>query len=348
MNQNEKNSENERPQPNTSVETDAFDELDASGNRIWMRRTLPENAMSDDVPDDHYQKARRDYLTSTELKTFLRCPAMVYDERMGIHARSPSRSMDLGTLVHAMVLEPQTFEEKYHVAAGPMNAKTGKPYGRDSDAYRTWANGLTKTIIRPEDYALAKQMEHGVLFNDVAAEIFELSEGFPESVLRAEYGGLACQIKMDWECEMNRTTIVDLKTCSDLDAFVKWDWKKFLYANQLAFYRSIYHEVYGKSQMFAGVDVLLVAVESQYPFRCGVFEIGDLELDDAEEENRKAIAELIQCIETNTWPTRFEKTRTLGRIRQQPVQEFDAFATNGPYADENTESNGNTEYETTL
>lgn len=324
---------------------DAFDRVDVHGNRIWMLRKLPSDAMQEYISEEQYQADRRKHLTSTELRAFLRCPTTVYDQRMGFHETTSSWSMNLGILVHALVLEPHTFDQKYQVSDGPINAKTGKPYDQDSEMYRQWAAAQSKMIIRPEDYELAKKMELGVFANDTASELLVQPTGVAESVLRAQYCGLACQIKMDWSCDLARPTIVDLKTCSDLDAFAKWDWKRFLYANQLAFYRSVYTQAHRKSPAFPGVDVLLIAVESQYPFRCGVFEIGDLELDDAAIENEQAIAEMTRCIETDCWPTRFEETRTLGRVRQQPVQEFDACAGDRPYAtDETTKPDENTGY----
>ena len=53
-------------------------------------------------------------------------------------------------------------------------------------------------------------------------------------VIRAEYVGVPCQIRVDWFS--SDEGLVDLKTCEDLDAFED-DARRFQYVPQMAFYR---------------------------------------------------------------------------------------------------------------
>jgi hypothetical protein len=54
-----------------------------------------------------------------------------------------------------------------------------------------------------------------------------------------DYGGVPVQSRLDWFTEIGEVpSIVDLKTCSDLDSF-EYDARKFLYGIQFAFYQQI-------------------------------------------------------------------------------------------------------------
>ena len=67
-----------------------------------------------------------------------------------------------------------------------------------------------------------------------------LEYGEPEGVVRADYCGMPCQIRMDW-FEPHHG-IVDLKTCDDLTWF-EADARRYGYAHQLAFYRAVLAQV---------------------------------------------------------------------------------------------------------
>ena len=128
-----------------------------------------------------------------------------------------------------------------------------------------------------------------------------LAEGVPEGVVRCEYQGLPCQARLDW---LNpERGLVDLKTCYSLDAF-EMDAYVYRYPHQLAFYRSLLLEASGRS-----VDVHIVAVEKQEPFRCGVWHMGKAVLDAARKENEDGMRRLRECEESGVWPTGYEDVR---------------------------------------
>ena len=125
--------------------------------------------------------------------------------------------------------------------------------------------------------------------------------GQAEAVVRAEYGEVACQIRMDW---FDTTTgITDLKTVDALDYF-EADARRYGYVHQLAFYRGVLHAACGLKY-----TCQFIAVEKKEPFRVGVWLVtGDL-LDYAERENLAAIKRLRQCETEARWPTGYEDLR---------------------------------------
>lgn len=135
--------------------------------------------------------------------------------------------------------------------------------------------------------------------------------GVAEAVLRTRWHEVDCQVRVDWFTHMAGGAIVDLKTCDHLDYF-EVDARKFRYAHQLAFYRSI-------SAAAANVDprelpVHMIAVEKQPPFRCGVWRMGEDVLAIAQKENEEAVKRLRDCRERDVWPTGYEELRVFDWI----------------------------------
>jgi len=123
-------------------------------------------------------------------------------------------------------------------------------------------------------------------------------------VVRAEYIGLPCQIRIDWLHPKNG--IVDLKTCDDLTWF-EADSRRYSYLYQLAFYRAVLSLVTDHLL----VPVHIIAVEKKEPFRCGVWRVADDALASAQRENEAAIRRLKAYREMDQWPTGYEEVRLL-------------------------------------
>jgi len=98
---------------------------------------------------------------------------------------------------------------------------------------------------------------------------------------------------------------VDLKTCDDLTYF-EADARRYGYAYQVAFYRSVLAEVIKQS-----VPVHFIAVEKREPFRCGVWRVTEDALDQCARENADAVGRLKECRRLGVWPTGYEGIRVL-------------------------------------
>ena len=114
---------------------------------------------------------------------------------------------------------------------GPINPKTGQPFGANTKTWAEWAEAVGKPVLTDTQLDVVARMNESVRTHEVAMSLLE--HGEPEGVLRADYCGMPCQIRMDW-FEPHHD-IVDLKTCDDLTWF-EADARRFEYAHQLAFY----------------------------------------------------------------------------------------------------------------
>lgn len=255
-------------------------------------------------PADAYHAQAGQYLTSHLLADFRKSPLLYHRKWCGLIPDDDRPAYLLGRAAHTLILEGRKqFDEEYAVG-GPVNPKTGNVYGANTKAFAEWAEAQGKPVLTREQFDLLLRMHLGVARNELAVKF--LSAGVAEGVVRAEYCGARCQIRMDW---LNpEHGIVDLKTCDDLTWF-EADARRHGYAYQQSFYRAVLAQATDCS-----VPVYLVAVEKKEPFRCGVWQVSNEVLGSAQRENEQAVERLKACEASNVWPTGYEELRVFDAI----------------------------------
>lgn len=251
-------------------------------------------------PEEVYAAARRDHLSSHALSEFRRNPRLYRHKQLGLVQDEERAAFVIGRAAHCRVLEGDDELRRRFAIGGPVNPKTGKPYGSDTKAYAEWAATIGKPAISQEVADLCERLAIAVGEHAEAAAL--IAEGQAEGVVRTDYAGLSSQIRIDWTHP--ERGIVDLKTIDNLDWF-EVQARNFSYAHQLAFYRDILAAVAGRVP-----TVHVIAVEKQEPYRVGVWRFTDQVLDAAARENLAAIHRLKHCRATDLWPTGYESVRT--------------------------------------
>lgn len=253
---------------------------------------------------EEYHAKAKEYLTSHQLGDFRKCPALYRKKQLRLIEDEDRPAYLIGRALHTLVLEGRERFEAEYTVGGPINPKTGEMFGPTTKAYAEWAAAQGKAVLTLQQFDLVEGMADGVRANGMAVDL--LSEGIPEGVVRCEYRGLPCQIRMDWFAP--HRCIGDLKTCDDLTWF-EADARRYGYAHQLAFYRAVLQQVIG-----VAMPAFFVAVEKKECFRCGVWRIHEDTLAQAQRENEAAIERLKRCIATDTWPTGYEDIRLFDAI----------------------------------
>ena len=256
-------------------------------------------------PSDTYHAKAKENLSSHALGDFRRCPALYRKKQLGLIPRKDSDAFVVGRAAHVLILEGRERFEAEFAVGGPVNPKTGLPFGSGTKAFADWAERLGKPALSDADAALIEEMAAGVRRHEIASSL--LADGVAEGVVRAEYAGHACQARIDWINPSGGAGIVDLKTCDRMDSF-EFDARAFGYLHQLAFYRAVLEAATGVE-----LPVHIVAVEKREPYRTGCWHVAPAVLDAARRENEAAMAELIRCRESDTWPTGFESMRQFDR-----------------------------------
>jgi hypothetical protein len=250
-------------------------------------------------PAAQYHALAGDYLSSHLLADYRKCPLLFDLKRRRLIRDEDRPAYVIGQAGHTLILEGyQRFLDEY-VVGGPINPKTGEPYGQNTKAFAEWQAAQGKTVLTAEQFCLIEQMATSVRKHALAAEL--LAVGVAEGVVRAEYCGLMCQVRLDWLNPL--AGIADLKTCDDLTWFES-DARRYGYAHQMAFYRAVLAQA-----VHSLVPVYFVAVEKREPHRTGVWRVSDDTLAIAQQENEAAIGRLQRSLETGIWETGYEGLR---------------------------------------
>jgi exodeoxyribonuclease VIII len=190
-------------------------------------------------------------LSKHELDNFAVAPS--YYQHRKSQEWKPSRSMEIGTLIHSLVLEGRT-----DFAVGPdvdRRTKAGK---------EEWAlfceKNLGKTIVTCDEAAViygcqdacAPLMEHcAYTDDDIEASMFW------------ERDGIKCKGRPDLIATINgETCIVDLKTTNDIRNF-DFSFNRFRYDVQAAWYQYGYRKASGMKEV-PGFWFLVVDTESPH------------------------------------------------------------------------------------
>jgi len=251
-------------------------------------------------PDATYAARRKDHLTSHALADFRRNPLLFRKKEQGLIGDDDRPVFVVGRAVHCRVLEgKEAFDQRYAVG-GPVNPKTGRPFGSDTKAFAEWAAVQGRPVVSEDTAALCEQLTTAVHAHEEALAL--LADGQPEGVIRTVISGMPVQSRLDW---LNPTRgLIDLKTIDNLDWF-ETEARSFGYAHQMAFYRALIAAVSGEY-----VPVHLIAVEKREPFRVGVWRISDGVLSAAARDNTLAMERLGACRRDDHWPTGYEQIRT--------------------------------------
>ncbi len=249
-------------------------------------------------PAETYHANASRHLSSHALGEFRRCPLLYRRRKLGLVPDRDSPAYAVGRAAHTLILEGRVAYGRTYAIGGPINPRTGHPYGSGTKAFAEWAASTGREALDDTQASLVERMADGVSVHEEASRL--LAEGLAERVVRVELLDVACQARIDWISFADGGRLVDLKTCEDLSRF-EADAKRFSYPHQVAFYREVLAASCGER-----LPVSIVAVEKQEPFRCGVWRVSERLLERCTRENEAAIERLKRCERDDRWPTDFE------------------------------------------
>ena len=138
------------------------------------------------IPAEEYHAASRcgRYMSSHLLAAFRESPELYRRKTSGEIAESESPALALGRAAHCLILEGRAaFDERYLVADGPVNPKTGEPYGKATKAYADWLAAQTKEIVSQKDFGFILKLQKPVWTHPIASAL--LDNGASEATVRA-------------------------------------------------------------------------------------------------------------------------------------------------------------------
>lgn len=248
------------------------------------------------IENNDYHNSMRSYLSSSDVRNILRSPAHYR------YAEPPqSEALKLGSLVHAIVLEPAIAEKSYRTRAD-VDGRT-----KEGRAIRENENMLAITegveFVSRKDWDTAQAIAASVhthlgaqhLLNDGVAEV----AGFCD-----EFQGIKARIKPDY-----RTSefIVDLKTTQDArpDSFLR-SIMTFGYCVQAAYYLDVAQAIDGETRKF-----FWIAVEKEPPYAVAVYEASDAMIRYGRAQYLRAIELYKECSALDIWPSYSQQIQQL-------------------------------------
>lgn len=259
-----------------------------------------------EAADKYHAKSKAgEFMSSHLLADFRKSPALYRKKVLGQIEENESAAFVLGRAAHCLILEGRhVFDRDYLVADGPINPRTGESFGKNTKAYSEWLASQEREIVSPKDYGFILKLQTAVWLHSAASGF--LAEGEAEGVVRTEYCGVPCQIRMDWFSQKHG--LIDLKTADELQWFES-DCRRYGYIHQMAFYRAVIREATGRD-----VPVNIIAVEKKEPFAAGVWHLTQEVLDLAEVENKAALQRFKGCCACGCWPTGYEAVRIIDTL----------------------------------
>jgi hypothetical protein len=211
--------------------------------------------------------------------------------------RTSTPAMDLGRLIHWLVLEPATFLRHYVVWEG---ARRGNEYKAFAEAAEL--HGME--VVTAADYERAQAVAGAVFRHRAARSI--LSRGRPEVSLKwvDPETRMRCKARLDW---VRGGALTELKSTTNVDA------RKFGrlavdigYISQLAFYRRGLTATGHRDG-----PTRIIAVEVDEPNDVAVYEIDNDMLWAGDELVGELLARVKECRKRGSWPGRYPKPQPL-------------------------------------
>lgn len=222
-------------------------------------------------------------LSSSGVRAFMRSPAHyeVYK-----NSSSDSDALRNGSLLHAMILEPETVDTDFAVAPNvDRRTKAGK------EAYQEFVeSSKDKTIIKPDDF---NRIEEAVFEFNRSEYAKLLTGGNAEMSFFSNINGVTVKARPDYIYidHLGVATVYDVKSTRSAheDEFARSAYK-YSYHIQAAFYKLVL-----ESLGYTVADFIFLAIESNAPFGVNPFRFSNETMEKATFEVNKAIQDFKNC-----------------------------------------------------
>ncbi len=207
----------------------------------------------------------------------------------------PSTAMVMGSLLHTIVLEPETFDEVFYVAAG-CNSRRGKAWQGEV----SFAEACGKDPVLPGQVELAHRMAAAIKEHPVAARLLAM-EGVTEEPIRWEHSnGLLLKCKPDklvLDTGLECLLYCEFKSSAtpSKEKF-QWQIRDFGYARQQVHYEDGATEKYSKP-----ARTVFIVVGNEAPHDVFTYQLRSSRIEEAYQQNAETLDDLHGCLQSGEW-----------------------------------------------
>lgn len=246
--------------------------------------------------DDYFKDHGR--ISNSALSLLKRSPELYHRRYIaGVWDDEETDAMKLGSLVHCLVLEKHTLDERYAIAPKvDRRTKKGKA---------TWAGFVAdsqgKTLVDQEQFDEACIMAANIEKHEAVAPLLSI-DYYAEHVIKFEFEGLLAKCKQDYLAKSGQV-VLDIKTTKDAspEEFAR-SVAVYGYHRQAAFYRHAVEQTFGVVPRF-----VFACVQSSDPYLVACYELDEAAIDVGRIELCGLVEELNQRHASNDWSSEFTK-----------------------------------------
>jgi len=231
---------------------------------------------------------KKDYLASSDIKTFLKSPKMYYYKKyVEVRKQEPERHFSIGSAIHEIVLEPELFNQNYLI--GPKFDKRTKEGKAGYEAFMATAEG--KTVLFEDEMEMIQQIAENAMNNNILTELIKDSHRELSIYTTDEKTGLKIRLRPD-SFSNNKSTITDLKSCLDSSPKkFKSDVYSYGYSISAAYYMDFANK---ENYVFA-------AMEKQPPYQVSLYVLDDEMVEYGRKQYRMGLDLLKWSYDNNYW-----------------------------------------------
>ena len=233
-------------------------------------------------------------LSKSQLADFMVCPANYF----GLHlapdrpARKETGGQRAGTLLHTLVLEPDTFAERYAI---------GPDVSRATKEWKTFAAALPAdvTALKPDEYDEGLKQADSLRRHSDIADLLSSGEAETSIFWTDPITGLPCRCRPDWLHETPEGWIVlDLKTGQPDPWEFARQCARLTYHVQAAMYSEGVAMATGKPVL----AFLFGVVSTAAPFLSSCVMLDDDSMEAGQKAFRDSLNRFAKRKERNEWP----------------------------------------------
>lgn len=255
-----------------------------------------------DITNEDYHKGAG--VSKSDLDHIHRSPAHYMAAKCLPHLSTPA--MELGTAVHAAVLEPDKFETEF--AAAPDCDRRTKDGKAQYASFEQSLIGTNKKIVSAGDYDTARRIRDAVYSHRMAANMLKDGRAEQSVYWNEELDGekVLCKCRPDYL--RSDGIVVDLKTTEDArgDKFMR-SCMAYRYYVQNAWYERGVSMALGD----APCEFIFMAVEKNPPYGIGLFTLPDDLVDLGVYSAQLDLRSLVSCRKADHWPCYAEEVQVL-------------------------------------
>lgn len=249
-----------------------------------------------DVPAEQYHKSPG---VSNSMLKWMNPPA-----RLPVYMstkREPTVAMMLGTLTHALTLEPDKTPPAIALRGDPDKDDRFNFRKTAGKAWRDAQEAAGLVILKEDEYESVKRMCKSIAAHPLCKDIFAAGESEISCFARHHDTDILRKFRLDWLPEAG-DALVDVKTCQDEGAseemFSKtlYDLRYFV---QAAYYLDGWNTLNPDNNR---KHFVFIAVEKAPPFLVNVFHVEPDSLDLGREQYEHDLWSYRKCNRLNEWP----------------------------------------------